>query len=117
MHLWPEIARGSLRLAYADAGGIRTRYVEAGDADASEAVVFIPGTGGHLEAFTRNLLPHAEHHRTIALDMIGHGYTDKPHHDYEISHYVRHLLDFIDALKRTQPRRWQGFSHLRPKRG
>jgi len=98
MHLWPEIARGSLRLSYVDAGGIRTRYVEAGDADATEAVVFIPGTGGHLEAFTRNLLPHAKHHRTIALDMIGHGYTDKPDHDYEIRHYVRHLLNFCDAL-------------------
>ena len=98
MFLWPEIARGTVRLGYADAGGVRTRYVEAGDPNASEAVVFIPGTGGHLEAFTRNLLPHAEHHRTIALDMIGHGYTDKPDHDYEIKHYVAHLLDFCDAL-------------------
>ena len=98
MFLWPEIARGTVRLGYADARGVRTRYVEAGDPRASEAVVFIPGTGGHLEAFTRNLLPHAEHHRTIALDMIGHGYTDKPDHDYEIKHYVGHLLDFCDAL-------------------
>ena len=98
MFLWPEIARGTVRLGYADAGGVRTRYVEAGDPSADEAVVFIPGTGGHLEAFTRNLLPHAEHHRTIALDMIGHGYTDKPDHDYEIKHYVGHLLDFCDAL-------------------
>ena len=98
MFLWPEIARGTVRLGYADAGGVRTRYVEAGDPSADEAVVFIPGTGGHLEAFTRNLLPHAEHHRTIALDMIGHGYTDKPDHDYEIKHYVSHLRDFCDAL-------------------
>lgn len=98
MFLWSEIARGTVRLGYADAGGVRTRYVEAGDPSADEAVVFIPGTGGHLEAFTRNLLPHAEHHRTIALDMIGHGYTDKPDHDYEIKHYVSHLLDFCDAL-------------------
>ena len=99
MFLWPEIASGSLRLDFVDAGGVRTRYVEAGDAGAREAVLFIPGTGGHLEAFTRNLLPHAEHYRTIALDMIGHGYTDKPDHDYEIRHYVQHLLDVCDALK------------------
>ena len=99
MFLWPEIARGTVRLGYADAGKIRTRYVEAGDPTTDEAVVFIPGTGGHLEAFTRNILPHAEHHRTIALDMVGHGYTDKPDHDYEIRHYVAHLLAFIDALE------------------
>lgn len=98
MFLWPEIASGTLRLGYVDAGPVRTRYVEAGDPDAHEAVVFIPGTGGHLEAFTRNLLPHAEHWRTIALDMVGHGYSSKPDHDYEIRHYVRHLLDFSDAL-------------------
>ncbi len=98
MYLWPEIASGGVRLGFVDAGGIKTRYIEAGDGASAEAVVFIPGTGGHLEAFTRNLLPHAEHHRTIALDMIGHGYTDKPDHDYEIRHYVQHLLDVCDAL-------------------
>lgn len=98
MYLWPEIAKGSLRLSYVDAGGIRTRYAEAGDASADEAIIFVPGTGGHLETFTRNLLPHGRKYRTIALDMLGHGYTDKPDHDYEISHYVKHLIDFSDAL-------------------
>ncbi|WP_298021007.1 alpha/beta fold hydrolase [uncultured Parasphingopyxis sp.] len=95
--LWPEIAGGELTLGYVDAGGVRTRHVEAGDTDADEAVIFVHGTGGHLEAFTRNLLPHAEHFRTIALDMVGHGFSDKPDHDYEIAHYVKHLLDFCDA--------------------
>jgi len=31
MYLWPEIASGALRLSYVDAGGIRTRYAEAGN--------------------------------------------------------------------------------------
>ena len=96
--LWPELANGSFRLGYADAAGVRTRYIEAGDAASDEAVVFLHGTGGHLEAFTRNLLPHAAHHRTVALDMIGHGFTDKTDHDYEIAHYVQHLLDFCGAV-------------------
>jgi hypothetical protein len=30
MHLWPAIASGALRLAYVDAGGVSTRYAEAG---------------------------------------------------------------------------------------
>jgi 2-hydroxy-6-oxonona-2,4-dienedioate hydrolase len=95
--LWPEIAAGSLSLGHVDAGGVRTRFVEAGDLSAREAVIFVHGTGGHLEAFTRNILPHAEHFRTLALDMIGHGFSAKPDHNYEIRHYVRHLLDFCDA--------------------
>lgn len=97
-YLWPQIANGTIRLGFADAGGIRTRYVEAGDASSDEAVIFIHGTGGHLEAFNRNLLPHAELHRTIALDMVGHGFSDKPDHDYEIRHYVQHLANFADAV-------------------
>jgi len=96
--MWPEIASGSLRLGYVQAGGLRTRYVEAGDPAAGEAVIFVHGTGGHLESFTRNLLPHAAAFRTIALDMIGHGFTEKPDHDYEIHHYVQHLIDFCDAV-------------------
>ncbi len=96
-YLWPEIANGSVRLGFIDAGGIRTRYIEAGDPSADEAIIFVHGTGGHLEAFTRNLLPHAEAFRTLALDMVGHGFSDKPDHDYEIRHYVQHLLDFMDA--------------------
>ena len=98
MFLWPELARGAMRLGYVDAAGIRTRYIESGDRQADEAVVFIHGTGGHLEAFTRNLLPHAAAHRTIALDMIGHGYSDKPDHDYEIRDSTAHLLALCDAL-------------------
>jgi 2-hydroxy-6-oxonona-2,4-dienedioate hydrolase len=98
MFIWPEIANGKIRLDFVMAGPIRTRYIEAGSGADREAVVFIPGTGGHLEAFTRNILPHGEHHRTIALDMLGHGYSDKPDHDYEIHHYVQHLVDFCDAV-------------------
>ena len=95
--LWPELASGEYRLGYVDAGGVRTRHLEAGDTKADEAVIFVHGTGGHLEAFTRNILPHAEAHRTLSLDMIGHGFSSKPAHDYEIRHYVQHLLDFCDA--------------------
>lgn len=30
--------------------------------------------------------------------MLGHGYTGKPGHPLEVEHYVRHLLDFLDAI-------------------
>ena len=98
MFLWNTLAQGQVRLHHIDAGGLGTRVIEAGDPKAEEAVVFLHGTGGHLEAFHRNLLPHAEHHRTIAFDMIGHGFSDKPDHDYEIHHYVKHVLDVADTL-------------------
>jgi 2-hydroxy-6-oxonona-2,4-dienedioate hydrolase len=64
---------------YLDAGGVRTRYLHAGD-PSKPALVFLHGSGGHAEAYVRNLEAHAEHFSTWSIDMLGHGYTDKPGH-------------------------------------
>jgi 2-hydroxy-6-oxonona-2,4-dienedioate hydrolase len=56
------------------------------------------GTSGHLEAFLRNVAPHAEHYAVHAIDMLGHGWTGKPDHPYEIPRYVEHLLAYLDAV-------------------
>lgn len=97
MSIWPEIASVEFSLKSIDAGGVRTRYLEAGSKDAP-AIVFIHGTGGHLETFTRNVFEHAKHFRVFALDMVGHGFSSKPDHPYEIKHYVKHLDDFLTAV-------------------
>jgi len=96
MALWPEIASGEFRVTYHQAGPIRTRTLEAGRG--SETIVFLHGTGGHLETYMRNILAHAERYRVYAIDMIGHGYSTKPDHDIELAHYVRHVRDFLDAV-------------------
>ena len=97
MSLWPEMATGEFALKTIAAGGVRTRYLEAGRPDAP-AIVFVHGTGGHLETFNRNVFEHAKHFRVFALDMVGHGFSSKPDHPYEIRHYVRHLDDFLTAV-------------------
>ena len=97
MSLWPEMATGEFALKTIDAGGVRTRYLEAGKKDAP-AIVFVHGTGGHLETFNRNVFEHAKHFRVLALDMVGHGFSDKPDHPYEIRHYVEHLDNFLTAV-------------------
>jgi 2-hydroxy-6-oxonona-2,4-dienedioate hydrolase len=97
MSIWPEMATGEFALKTVDAGGVRTRYLEAGPLDAP-AIIFVHGTGGHLETFNRNVFEHARHFRVLALDMVGHGYSSKPDHPYEIRHYVQHLNDFLTAL-------------------
>ncbi|MEZ5294930.1 MAG: alpha/beta hydrolase [Ilumatobacteraceae bacterium] len=61
-------------------------------------VVFLHGTSGHLEAFSRNIGPHvAAGFRCHAIDMLGHGYTGKPDYQYEIPRYVEHLVAYLDA--------------------
>ena len=95
--LWPELAQGSFSLQYVDVRGVRTRCLSAGHAD-RPPLIFLHGSGGHLEAYQRNILAHAEHFRVFAIDMLGHGFTDKPDHDYEIDHYVDHLSAFCDTF-------------------
>jgi 2-hydroxy-6-oxonona-2,4-dienedioate hydrolase len=94
--IWSDLQGVPFRQGYLDAGSIRTRYLHAGDA-AKPALVFLHGTGGHAEAYVRNLAAHSEYFSTWAVDMLGHGYTDKPDFDYEVPRYVAHLAAFMDA--------------------
>src|SRR5499425_1340168 len=95
--LWPELAQGEFALDYVYAGGIRTRCLSAGKGD-GVPLIFLHGSGGHLEAYQRNILSHASRMRVFAIDMLGHGFTDKPDHDYEIDHYVDHLSAFCGTM-------------------
>src|SRR4051812_19410675 len=95
MTIWTDLTPVPFALCYVDAGGIRTRSLQAGS---GEPVVFLHGTSGHLEAFSRNVVPHAEHYAVHAIDMLGHGYTGKPDFPYEIPRYRDHLLAYFDAV-------------------
>ncbi|MDF1604494.1 alpha/beta hydrolase [Nocardioides sp. YIM 152315] len=94
--IWTELADLDFSLSTVDAGGVPTRSLQAGHGD--ETIIFLHGTSGHLEAFIRNLRPHAEKYRVHAIDMLGHGYTGKPDHRYEIPLYRDHLLAYMDAV-------------------
>jgi 2-hydroxy-6-oxonona-2,4-dienedioate hydrolase len=87
--IWTELAGLDFEVSMVDAGGVPTRSLRAGR---GEPLVFLHGTSGHLEAFTRNLVPHAAHYACHAIDMLGHGYTGKPDYRYEIPRYVEHLV-------------------------
>lgn len=61
-------------------------------------LVFLHGSGGHLEAYARNVGPLSEHFRVIAIDLMGHGYSSRPDRDYHIADYCTHVRDVLDAL-------------------
>jgi 2-hydroxy-6-oxonona-2,4-dienedioate hydrolase len=98
--VWTDLLDMPFSLDVVDADGIPTRALRAG---AGEDVVFLHGTSGHLEAFSRNLRPHVEAGlRCHAIDMLGHGYTGKPDYPYEIPRYVEHLVAYLDACEVTR---------------
>jgi 2-hydroxy-6-oxonona-2,4-dienedioate hydrolase len=91
--LWVSLLGSETR--YYDAGGVRTRSVEAGSGD---ALILMHGSGGHAETYARNVVPLGEHARVYAIDCIGHGLSGSI--DGPLTHveYVKHLIDFMDAV-------------------
>lgn len=97
--VWSDLTATSFCQGFLDAGGIRTRFISSGSPD-KPLLLLLHGTGGHAEAYTRNFAAHAPHFHTVAIDMLGHGWTDKPETGYEIHDYARHALAVMDALGR-----------------
>jgi len=95
--VWTELLDTPFRQAWIDAGGIKTRFIQAGD-PSKPPLVMLHGTAGSLENFAANIAAHARHFNCIAFDMIGSGMTDKPDYDYETDHYVTHTVDFLNAI-------------------
>lgn len=95
--VWTDLLGVPFEQGYLDAGGIRTRFLRSGTPD-KPVLVLLHGTGGHAEAYIRNLASHGEHFLTYAIDMVGNGLSDKPAVDLEIPVYVDHLRAVLDAL-------------------
>ena len=95
MSVWTDLTGIPFKVEWIDAGGLKTRALIAGE---GEDIIFMHGTSGHLEAFSRNFVPHVKAgYKCHAIDAMGHGYTDKPDYDYEIPKYAKHVLDYMDA--------------------
>lgn len=90
--LWLDLLGAETR--FYDAGGIRTRSLEAGT---GHPLIFLHGIGGHAEAFARNVVPLSKSFRVHAIDYLGHGYTGSIDKPITAQAYVKHLVDFMDA--------------------
>lgn len=93
--IWGELADTDHVLRHVDVGGVRTRVLQAGS---GPDLILLHGTGGHLEAFARDIAPLAERFRVTAYDMVGHGWSALPDRHYTIDVLSAHLLGLMDAL-------------------
>jgi len=84
-----------VKQTFYNAKDVRTRCIEAGS---GKPIIFLHGTGGHAEAYTRNIVEHAKHFHVYAVDMVGHGYSDMPDLNYNYEDYVNWLRDFVDTI-------------------
>jgi len=77
-------------------GTVNTRYWMEGE---GSPVILIHGISNSIEDWLLNFKVIAGKHRVFALDLIGHGRTDKPlSASYKITDLARFVKDFMDAL-------------------
>lgn len=93
--IWGELADVDHTLRHVDAGGVRTRVLQAGS---GPDLVLLHGTGGHLEAYARDIAGLAADFRVTAYDMVGHGWSELPDRPFTIDVLSDHLLATMDAL-------------------
>jgi 2-hydroxy-6-oxonona-2,4-dienedioate hydrolase len=93
--VWGELADVDHELLHVDVGGVRTRVLRAGS---GPDLVLLHGTGGHLEAYARDIAGLAADFQVTAYDMVGHGWSDTPDRPYTIDVLCDHLRGTMDAL-------------------
>ncbi len=93
--IWGELANLDHQLRHVDVHGVRTRVLQAGS---GPDLVLLHGTGGHLEAYARDIAGLAEDFRVTAYDMVGHGWSELPDRPYTIDVLSDHLVGLLDAL-------------------
>jgi non-heme chloroperoxidase len=79
--------------------GVTLRYLEAGS---GAPLVMVPGWSQTAAQFKHQLEGLGDRYRVMALDMRGHGESEKPTHGYRISRFAKDLHDALTALDLTQ---------------
>ena len=63
-----------------------------------EPLVLLNSLGVSSESWRHVMKPLAKKFSVYAVDLMGHGNSDKPNKNYEISDYAESVVEFMDAL-------------------
>jgi pimeloyl-ACP methyl ester carboxylesterase len=75
--------------------GVGLYYLEAGS---GKPILMIPGWSQTAEQFQHQIIGLSDRYRVIAVDMRGHGESEKPEFGYKISRLAKDVHDLIAAL-------------------
>ncbi len=76
----------------------RVHYYDVGDRKNKNALVFIHGWTGNADLW-RDSYAAFPNHRVIALDLIGHGKSDKPKADYTMEYFAKSVEAVLKKAK------------------
>lgn len=85
---------------YATVAGIKTHYLAVG---AGPPLILIHGLGASVVTWRGNLGPLSKAFRVYALDLPGHGDSEKPDIDYAADRMVRFMVSFMEELGLERP--------------
>jgi len=71
-------------------------YIVKGE---GEPLILIHGYGAGMWVWERQIDILSRFYRVYALDLIGHGFSDRPKMDYKPETYIQFLKDFMDRLR------------------
>ena len=97
MTIWLDMLGAEVRFVSTKSFG-RVRIAEAGR-DKPETLFLLHGIGGHLEAYSKNIVALSEHFHVVAYDYMGHGLSEKKVIDYSPVVLGDHLGELMDALE------------------
>ncbi len=75
--------------------GTKIRYIVKGS---GSPVLLIHGFGQFLEVWCLNIGPLSQHYQVYAMDLPGHGLSEKPAVDCTFSFVTEFIIDFMEAL-------------------
>jgi non-heme chloroperoxidase len=90
----PQAKRAQGEGFFTTSDGVRLHYIEAGT---GKPLVLIPGWSQTAAQFKHQLTGLSEKYRVIALDMRGHGESDKPNYGYHIHRLSADVHEFLVA--------------------
>jgi HOMODA hydrolase len=96
MSLWLDMLGAEVRFIDTKSFG-RTRIAEAGRGN-GETLLFLHGIGGHLEAYSKNVVPLSDAFHVVAYDYVGHGLSEKKVMEYTPHVLADHLGEVMDAV-------------------
>jgi pimeloyl-ACP methyl ester carboxylesterase len=81
---------------YVSLQGMRFRYWDVGTGP--ETILLVHGLGASIEAWVANIEVLARHYRVLALDLPGHGRSDKAGHRLSLSFATEIVTEFLDRV-------------------
>lgn len=73
-------------------------YGAKGNKSDNKSILLLHGLGGSLERWSKVIPFFSNNYRLIIPDIVGFGYSDKPHVEYSIEFFIKFIENFIQAL-------------------